>query len=140
MTDFSKTYDVEISFTDRDENGVNRKGIVKIPYMSSAQFFKFMEIPEIKELLNAKEKPLPDSEDSDTSLMVIGRKVAEIVCPVGTLEQITMVSAMELIAVILKQEADTLGLKVKGDKSLGEAESANPSLTTNDSPDSSAII
>jgi hypothetical protein len=124
---YSKTYQVEVEFTEKDENGLNRIGTIEIPYMSSAQFFRLMDIPEIKGIMAG------ETSDPNSTMMILGGKIADIVCPPGTLDNITPQSGIRLMGIILDKEAETLGLKKAGEPS-GEIQPVNPSSTSTDSP------
>jgi hypothetical protein len=118
---FSKTYMVDVTYLDRDENGVNRVGTIEIPYMSSQQLFNLMDTATMRDLAAGKETNL------NTVLFTLGKAVVEVVCPKGLLDDITPRSGIQLMTKVLDMERDSIG--------LGEtkAQETTPALTSSDS-------
>lgn len=120
---YSKTYPVEVTLLERDENGDHLKETIEVPFTSSSQFFKIMESKEVRE--GIKEK-------SEDILLTVGRTLVEIVCP-KVMDRITPASGIMFMTEILNHEKETLGL---GKKVLTESlkGTQDMNLTPTDSP------
>jgi len=102
MTDekvYKSSYEVEVEYLDRDEDGICRKGTVEIPYMSSEQFFDILgELGDIAD----------GAEIGGSVVLKLATKIINKVYP-GLLSQITPISAVKMLEVVFDREKDSLG-------------------------------
>lgn len=96
---YSASYEVEVEYTERGEDNLNKTGTIKIPYISSDQYFN---------LIGSEDLSRPGINEFQ-AIALLGRNLLEMLVP-GIIKRITPRSATKIMETILEVEKETLGL------------------------------
>ena len=95
-----KTYPVDVTLTDKDENGNHPKETINVPFMSTDQLLEILKDKEVKQAIK---------DGTDDILIVLGQKLVKTLCP-GVLERTIPTSGIEFMRIVIENEAESFGL------------------------------
>jgi len=105
---FKRTWQTEVEFAERDENGDARLEKIEVPWVSSDQFFEITNSPELAKFFESENRTLTGKEANEF-LSILGKILVNLLVP-GVLKKLTPSGGFKLIGEILQKEGKTFGL------------------------------